>query len=94
MSTAQSVEKARHLAALYLDGQLTEGALVSGIIRLANAENISELMAVLPAEIRDEVRRWARTTQQGSSEAVFWPLPEIARLSFKEWLEQEELNGR
>lgn len=94
MNAAEHIEKARHLTSLYERGQLTEGALVNGILWLVSPDNIVDVIAVLPPDIREEVRRWAKAGQREKTESLFWPLPEATRLSLKEWLRQEETNGR
>jgi len=47
------------IMAQYRDGRMTRGEAVAALARVINAENVSEIMPTLSAELASEVERWA-----------------------------------
>jgi uncharacterized protein (DUF2267 family) len=91
METDHAVEQSKRLVSQYERRLITEGSLVSGIADLITPATIDDVMASLPVEVRALMRAWAKSLpDEDGGRVIFWPLQREVRLSFKEWLRQQE----
>jgi hypothetical protein len=58
-------ESARDILALYDEGTVTHGEMLAMLLRLVTFENGDQLIAGLPADIRDDFVIWARQRYGG-----------------------------
>ncbi len=91
MQVEQAVERAKRLVALYERRMITDSTLVSEIAGLVPADNIHDVLQILPPQVTALMREWAKSLpDEDTRRVVFWPVSERVRLSFKEWLREQE----
>jgi hypothetical protein len=91
----EAVVRARRLVDLYDRKQITANTLVSEVASLATPDNVKAVMGALSPKAQGVVRNWVSSLREEDGQRiVFWPLSTSVRLSFKEWLHEEERSER
>jgi hypothetical protein len=89
-----AVTRTKRLVSLYERKLITEASLVGEIANVVTPENIRCVMECLPPSALRIIHDWAKTLPEDDEKRiVFWPLASGVRLSFKEWLLEQEQQG-
>jgi hypothetical protein len=88
-------ESVREILALYDEGTVTRPEMLAMLLMLVTLENVEDLIANLPAQIRDDFVAWVRQcygVDSRSDEAIYIggegydPPPEEAIMAIRMWL--------
>ena len=90
----EAISRAGRLVSMYERKMLSEASLVSELADLATPETLPVILQTLPPKVRELVHHWAKSLpDEDRSAEVLWPIRREIRLSFKEWLREQEEHG-
>ena len=83
--------RARRFVGLYQSRIITSLSLIDQVADLVTPENVEEVIGLLPPEVKEQLREWARRLPMPDAPGIIcWPLPARTTLAFKEWLKRHE----
>ena len=87
----KAVSRAGRLVSMYDRNMLSEASLVSELADLATPETLPLVLETLPPKVLELVHHWAKSLpDEDRSAEILWPIRREIRLSFKEWLREQE----